>query len=169
MKKAEQGITSDRYAVIPRTLIFVTRGDDVLLIKGAPTKRLWANLYNGIGGHIERREDALSAAIRELNEETGLVGVYLCLFGTVFIDVSEELGIGLFIFRGEYSGGTLVDSSEGQLEWIPINRLEEYPLVEDLKTLLPLILRMRPGDPPFSALYDYDEQERMRIHIGGTS
>ncbi len=172
MKKSEQGVTEDRYAIIPRTLIFVLRkdgsvhGEKVLLIKGAPAKRLWANRYNVIGGHIERGEDALSAARRELNEETGLESVSLRLVGTVLIDVSEQRGIGLFVFRGEYAGGELIESPEGQLEWVPVNRISEYPLVEDLKTLLPRILRMQPGDQPFSALYDYDEQEQMRINFG---
>ena len=163
MPKSEQGVTADRYTIIPRTLIFVTRGDEVLLIKGAPTKRLWANRYNGIGGHIERGEDALSAARRELNEETGLKSANLRLVGTVLIDASDQRGIGLFVFRGEYTGGKLVESAEGQLEWIPSAQLDQYPLVEDLRILLPRVLRMHPGDPPFSALYDYDDQEQMRV------
>jgi len=40
MPKSEQGISAGRYMIIPRTLIFITRGDSVLLIKGAPDKRL---------------------------------------------------------------------------------------------------------------------------------
>ena len=46
MPQSDQGITKDRYTVIPRTAIFLWRGDFVLLLKGAPTKRLWANKYN---------------------------------------------------------------------------------------------------------------------------
>lgn len=166
MPKTEQGVTADRYTIIPRTLIFVTRGEEVLLIKGAATKRLWANKYNGIGGHIERSEDALSAAKRELKEETGLSSVDLRLVGTVIIDASDQRGIGLFVFRGEYQGGEWFASPEGVLEWLPTAQLSAYPLVEDLQTILPRILRMQPGDAPFSALYDYDEQDRMRIHFG---
>jgi hypothetical protein len=38
MPKSEQGALSDRYAIIPRTLIFITRPGEILLLKGAPTK-----------------------------------------------------------------------------------------------------------------------------------
>lgn len=163
MPKSDQGVTFDRYMVIPRVLIFITRGEDVLLIKGAPTKRLWANQYNGIGGHIERGEDALSAAQRELLEETGLKDISLRLVGTIIIDAGEQVGVALYVYRGEYQGGELVPSTEGQLEWVPVSQLEKYPLVEDLKIILPRILAMQPGDSPFSARYFYDQQDQMQI------
>jgi 8-oxo-dGTP diphosphatase len=169
MPKSEQGVTADRYSIIPRTLIFLTRqapgGLEVLLIKGAPTKRLWANRYNGVGGHIERGEDALSAARRELQEETGLESAHLRLVGTVLIDADVERGIGLFVFTGQYEGGRLIESSEGQLEWVPADRLAQYPLVEDLQVILPRILTLVPGSAPFSALYNYDSQDQLKVHL----
>jgi 8-oxo-dGTP diphosphatase len=164
--KSDQGVTADRYRVIPRTLIFVTRGEEVLLIQGAPTKRLWANLYNGLGGHIERGEDILTAAKRELEEETGLRGVDLRLVGSVLIDVNEHTGISLFVFKGGYREGELRISREGNLEWVPFDRLADYPLVEDLKILLPRVLAMQPGDAPFAARYWYDAREQMQIGFG---
>jgi 8-oxo-dGTP diphosphatase len=167
MPKSEQGVTSERYAIIPRTLIFITRGEQVLLLRGAAHKRLWANRYNGIGGHIERGEDALSAAQRELVEEAGLDGEDLRLVGTVLIDASEGRGIGLFVFRGAYTRGELRESAEGSLEWVERSRLAEYALVEDLRVLLPRVLDMRDTDAPFLALYRYDEEDVLRISFGG--
>ncbi len=166
MPKNDQGVRSDRYQIIPRTLIFVRRGEQVLLLKGAPHKRLWANLYNGIGGHIERGEDPLSAARRELSEESCLEVSSLALVGTVIADASESTGIGIFVYKGNYEGGEPVSSEEGQLEWVDVSELDRYALVEDLRVILPRLLNMGPGDPPFSALYDYDEKDHLRIRFG---
>ena len=66
MSQSDQGVAHNRYTVILRTAIFLRRGDSYLLLKGAPTKRLWANKYNGLGGHVENGEDVLSAAKWEL-------------------------------------------------------------------------------------------------------
>jgi 8-oxo-dGTP diphosphatase len=166
MPRNDQGVRSDRYQIIPRTLIFVTRGEQVLLLKGAAHKRLWANLYNGIGGHIERGEDPLSAARRELSEEACLEVSSLALVGMVIADASESTGIGIFVYKGKYEGGEPVSSEEGQLEWVDVHELDRYPLVEDLRVILPRLLGMLSGDAPFSALYDYDEKDQLRIRFG---
>ena len=137
MPQSDQGITNDRYTIIPRTAIFLRRGDSYLLLKGAPTKRLWANQYNGLGGHIEKGEDALSAAKRE--------------------------GIGLYIFSGECLRGEPIPSKEGTAEWVEFARLNEYPVVEDLPLLLAKIHAMKRGDIPFSARSYYDEEGRLIV------
>lgn len=164
MPSSDQGITNDRYMLIPRVLIFLTRGDTVLLIKGAPTKRLWANKYNGVGGHVERGEDALSAARRELLEETSL-SADLRLAGTVMVDVEPNIGVGLYVFIGESLTGEPRPSPEGTLEWLPLSALANYPLVEDVAILLQKLQSMRPSEPPFSARSSYDPSGNLRLHF----
>ena len=150
--------------LIPRTAIFARRGGEYLLIKGAPTKRLWAGKYNGIGGHVERGEDLLSSAQRELFEETGLTAdLWLC--GTVLVDAGET-GICLFVFCGENARGEINASGEGTVEWLKKDALLHLPVVEDLPILLNQIHTMRRGDPPFSARSYYDEEGKLKVVFG---
>lgn len=168
MPKSDQGINSDKYMLIPRTTIFVRRGggDEYLLIKGAPTKRLWAGKYNGLGGHVDRGEDVLTSARRELLEESGLAAdLWLC--GTLVIDAGET-GICLFMFVGENPQGELRPSVEGAVEWVRKEALTSLPVVEDLPILLGRIDTMKRGDPPFHARSYYDESDNLVVEFSAT-
>jgi len=79
------------------------------------------------------------------------------------VDASPGLGIGLYIFHGEYGGGILKSSIEGSLEWHAVSQIEHLPLVEDLRILLPRVLSMRFGDPPFSARSFYDGNDQLKV------
>ena len=163
MSASEQGVDRQRYMLMPRTLIFLTRGNEVLLLKGAPHKRLWAGLYNGVGGHIEKGEDVLSAAKRELQEETGITLPELWFCGTITVDTQENPGVCIFVFKGSYSRDETPKSTDGTLEWLKIDQIYQLPLVSDLSVLLPKVLNMRPGQAPFSAHSNYNEAGEMVI------
>ena len=165
MPASDQGINKDRYMLIPRTLIFITRGESVLLLKGAAHKRIWSNRYNGLGGHIEKGEDVLTAAKRELLEETGLSPDQLWLCGTATINAGEEIGIGLYIMKGICLEGDPLPSDEGELEWVPFTEIGTKDLVEDLPVLLPRVIAHSPGDPAFFAHYHYNQNDELMVEI----
>jgi 8-oxo-dGTP diphosphatase len=168
MGKAEQGVESSggRYTVIPRVLVFVFSGTDVLLLKGAPTKRLWANRYNGLGGHVEADEDVYSAARREVLEEAGLAVHDLRLCGVVNVDTGptasgRRIGITFFVFSAACDTRATRASAEGTLEWVPLDRIYAYALVEDLPALLQRV--QADASEVFFARYWYDDEDRLRI------
>lgn len=170
MGQSDQGLRSGkkRYQVIPRVLIFLRNMSEVLLLKGAPDKRIWANRYNGVGGHIEVDEDVFTAARREVREETGLEVADLHLRAVVNIDAGDdELGILMFAFVGWTPQRETIASNEGQLHWVPADNLPAAELVEDLTWLLPQILKMDQDTPPLFLRYCYDSDDRLVIRQAG--
>jgi 8-oxo-dGTP diphosphatase len=169
MGAREQGADAveGRWLVIPRTLCFVQNGDDVLLMKRAPFKRVFPNRYNGVGGHIERDEDPLSSAQREIVEETGLTVRDVRLRAVYNIDAGEQSGILLFVFTAASDSREVVGNGEGSLHWIPRRDILKYDLVEDLPIILPRILAMGADDAPLFAHVSYDEQDAIQFRFAG--
>lgn len=172
MGRNDQGIRAgkERYQVIPRVLVFLRNGSDVLLLKGAANKRIWANLYNGVGGHIERDENIYTAAIREVAEETGLSVGDLSLKAIVNIDAGDpDSGIMMFVFIGWSANRQTISSVEGELHWVPIDKLPEDQLVEDLSWLLPRVLKSTTDSFPMFIHYSYDANDQLVIKPAGAS
>lgn len=153
--------TEGRWLTIPRTLCFITYGDEVLLLKRSQHKRVFPGRYNGVGGHIERDEDPLTGAIREMHEETGLQVSNVRFAGVIHVDTRHTNGILVFVFTAQAASREFVDSDEGSLEWVPRDRVDDLPLVEDLPALLPLVLDHKAGALPFFAHSSYDENDEV--------
>lgn len=163
MPVEDQKADKTKYQIIPRVLIFATRGGRLLLIKGAPTKRLWPNLYNGIGGHVEPGETVLEAAQREFFEETGLILEEQVLCAVITIDTGQPSGIGMFVFKGTPSEGEPIVSKEGTPEWVDFDQINNLDLVEDLPELIPRVLDWKPEDPILFGQYKYSSKNELEM------
>ena len=157
--------TQNRWLTIPRTLCFVLNGSDVLLMKRSPHKRVFPNQYNGVGGHIERDEDPLTSAKREILEETGLAVSDLRLRAVYNLDAKASTGIVLFVFTAESDSREVSANDEGTLQWIPQQDVLQYDLVEDLPIILPRVLGMDKADAPLFVHVSYDQQDRIQMRF----
>ena len=167
MPVTDQGVakSKDRYHLVPRVLCFITHGAEVLLLKGAPNKRIWPGKYNGLGGHVERGESVHVAALREIREEAGVEVTHLRLRGVITVDTGEAAGIGLFVFTAEAANRAVVPSDEGTLHWVKPDQFSKLDLVEDLPLLLPYVLALPPAAPCFSARYTYTANQQLVIEF----
>ncbi|MFP4324125.1 MAG: NUDIX hydrolase [Anaerolineales bacterium] len=157
--------TAGRWTVIPRTLCLVTDGDDVLLMKRGPHKRVFPNRYNGLGGHIERDEDPLRAAVREIREEAGIEVSNPRLRGVINIDAGQPGGIMLFVVTAQARSRAVGECDEGTLEWVPLRAITGKNLVEDLPILLPRLFGSGASETPFSAHVSYTADDRLMFRF----
>ncbi|MDQ7026069.1 MAG: NUDIX domain-containing protein [Anaerolineae bacterium] len=164
----EQGAnaTDNRWLTIPRSLCFVFNGNDVLLMKRGAQRRIFPNQYNGLGGHIERDEDPLSAAKREILEESGLSVHDIRLRSVHNIDAGEKTGIMLFVYTAQSDNRDFIDTGEeGSLHWIPIDKLTDYDLVEDLPLILPRLLETGATTQLYSVHVTYDKNDEIQMRF----
>ena len=160
--------TRHHHTVYARTLTFLFNGDDVLLIHRPPDAALFPDRYNGVGGHVERGEDILSAARREVHEETGLDVPELILHGVLHVDEgANRPGVIVFIFAGHVQERKLVSSSEGTLHWIPLDQISKLNLMPDLSALLAHVLAAQPREVrPFFASSSIDsDKNNWQVHF----
>ncbi len=136
MQPEDQRKSEPSYTIVPRVLVFLTHQQEVLLLRGAPDKKLFANQYNGLGGHVEPGETPHHAALREVREEAGINVAHLDLRAVVHITMPEPPGVMLFVFVGETARETVQPSAEGVPEWVARHTLASLALVEDLPHLL---------------------------------
>lgn len=119
------------------TLCIVLRGNEVLLQNRV--KDDWRG-FAPPGGHIEPGESIVESVIREMREETGLTVKHPRLCGVKQFPIPEGRYV-VFLFLVKEYEGELVSSDEGKMEWLPLDRLDEYDTVSDLKELLDVMLR----------------------------
>ena len=128
---------SRRESIELTVLCLVHRGDELLLQNRGKTD--WHG-YALPGGHVEPGESIVDAVVREMQEETGLTILNPKLCGVKQFPIEGGRYL-VFLFETEAFSGELRSSVEGQMEWVQRSCLSEYDTVDDLETLLDVMLR----------------------------
>ena len=82
-------------------------------------KEPYKGLYNFVGGKIEPGEDGLSAAYRELWEETGVTAEDIVLHSVMVMDYPLD-SIHMEAYAGRLNKSIEVRGDENQLYWLPV-------------------------------------------------
>ena len=110
--------------------------------------------WNGLGGKFEPGESPEECAVREVKEESGLNAKSIKMKGFItfpIFDGIEDWHVFLFVID-DYDG-ELIDSNEGNLEWIPNEELININLWEGDKYFIPWLFE----DKFFSAKFVYED------------
>ena len=117
----------------PMTAIYLTRGDQILLLYRIGS-RVVGNSYTGAaGGHIEAAEycEPRACILRELQEEIGLTADALTDLRLRYITMRNKNGEvrqNYYYFAGLKDGCDAKDSNEGRLEWHDLSALDALPM-----------------------------------------
>ncbi len=147
------------YTPILATLGYVLSPDRkrVLLIhRNARADDHHLGKYNGLGGKMDRDEDALACMRREIREEAGIECSEVRLRGTIswpgFGKHGEDwLGF-VFLITG-FLGEPHQRNPEGALEWVPVADILQLPLWDGDRHFLPLVFDDDPR--PFHGVMPY--------------
>ena len=88
------------------------------------------------GGHVEPGESFTQAAIREVEEETGLTMENPSLCGVKQFQTKEDARYVVFFYKADRYHGTLTSSDEGEVFWISRSALSSYRMVEDFEDMI---------------------------------
>ena len=126
--------SSKHIAEVAKTIftvdICLIQNSNVLMLKRSETKKAFPGWLTFPGGHIEKGENPLAAAIRETKEETGIT-IAPCDTQLKFIafhhhiDRNEQYVIFGFLTYIKNQPFTLTENEEGTLHWIDKNLLSK--------------------------------------------
>ena len=119
----------DQYKKVYTSDVFVIFQEHLLLLKRSPDKKVFPNVWVVPGGHVEQNESHLDCAMRELEEETGIVADSRC-WRLVYIakhrhiDRLEEYNIFGFAVDLKEKPNKVKITKEGQLQWVKISEID---------------------------------------------
>jgi len=136
------------------TLCYVISNNNTLMLYRNKKKDDYhRGKWNGLGGKFEPGETPEECAIREVSEESGLIMKNPKMKGFITFPLFDGVKDWyVFLFTANEFEGTLIDSNEGSLEWIPNDKLLELNLWEGDKIFIPWLFQ----EKFFSAKFVYE-------------
>ena len=142
---------------IPATLCYIEKDGKILMLHRVKKKKdMHKGKWNGLGGKFEFGESPKDCAIREIQEESGLIATKLFLNGLiVFPNFDGENDWHTYLYHvTEFEGDLFETSDEGNLHWIDKDKVMDLNLWEGDRLFIPWVLENK----RFSAKFIYENK-----------
>ena len=126
--------------MINTTLCYIEKDGCYLMLHRVKKKNdINHDKWIGIGGKFEDKESPEDCLLREVKEETGLTLTQWRYGGIVtFINDHYDTEF-MHLFTADAFTGSLIECNEGDLEWVPIDKVLDLPIWEGDKIFLKLL------------------------------
>lgn len=124
------------------TLCYIEKDEKYLMLhrtkkKQDPNEGKWI----GVGGHLEAGESPEDCLVREVLEETGYTLTNYQFRALISFLSDEQEPEMMCLFTADGFEGTPIPCSEGELAWIPKEKVLELPTWEGDREFLKLLLQ----------------------------
>ena len=139
------------------TLVYVKhKGRTLMLHRVKKEQDYHEGKWNGLGGKLEPGETPEECAIREVKEESGLDIENPHLKGIITFPMFDEIDDWyVYVLTATEFSGSLIDSPEGNLEWIEDGKLKDLNLWDGDYTFMEWLNQ----DRFFSAKFNYENKQ----------
>ena len=141
------------------TLLFVRRGDEVLLIR--KKRGLGAGKINGPGGRIDPGETAAECAVREVREELGITALDPVQRGELHFQFVDGLALYCAVFTSTRFEGEPIETDEAIPRWTNIGAIPYEEMWADDRCWLPGML----AGGNFRAWFDFDGEAMLSERV----
>lgn len=131
----------------------------LMLLRNKKQKDVNEGKWIGVGGKLEDGETMLQCMHREIEEETGLNALSLCLRGVVYFVYEQNEAEKIYIYTCDQFEGTLKQCNEGTLAWIDEDKVLDLNLWQGDRLFLQKILDQ--NHHPFCYYLYYDAKDTL--------
>ena len=147
---------------IPReiaALCFIRQDDQLLLIR--KKRGLGAGKINAPGGRLEPGETAHEAAIRETQEEVGVLPLGLEKRGELHFQFLDGYSLHCTVFIANGFTGTVIETDEADPFWCDLQAIPYHEMWADDILWLPLII----AGKNFRGYFEFDHERMLSQRV----
>ncbi len=127
------------------TLCYLERDGKYLMLHRTVKKHdVNKDKWIGVGGHFEEGESPEECVVREVKEETGFTITSFAYRGLVTFVSGDGVTEYMSLFTADGFEGEMTACDEGELEWVPVEKIQDLNLWEGDKIFFCLLKEQAP-------------------------